>query len=397
MLLDDARQAADNYLGLDDEFSSEERGIRDTVRDFVERELRPSIAEHFEKGTFPLEMAPRFGDLGLLGANCDGYGCQSLGAVGYGLACQELERCDSGLRSFASVQSCLVIYPILTFGSEEQKTRWLPDLAAGRKIGCFGLTEPDFGSNPAGMRTVAKQDGGDYLISGRKAWITNGSIADVAVVWAKLGGSDGPIRGFLIERGTPGFSATNIERKFSLRASVTSELALDNVRVPASAMLPGSEELNLKAALMCLNQARYGIAWGVVGAASDCLAEALAYATERVQFDRPIAGYQLVQKKLVEMLAEITTAQLLCLRLARLKDAGTLKHHHVSLAKMNNVRVARDAARTAREILGASGITYEYRCGRHLCNMETVYTYEGTHDIHTLIVGQKLTGISAIS
>lgn len=385
---------ADNdFLSLEDELTDEEQAVQDMVRGFVTEAVLPVIEEHTLAGTFPLDLVPSMGELGFFGAMFEGYGCTKLSGVGYGILNQELERGDSGLRSFVSVQTGLVMYPIFAFGTGEQKQRWLPELAAGRAIGCFGLTEADFGSNPSGLITTAKRDGGDYVLNGSKMWITNGSLADVSVIWAKL---DGEVRGFLVEKGSRGYSAHDIKNKFSLKASVTSELVLDEVRVPASSYLPGSE-IGIKAALMCLNQARYGISWGAVGAASSCYEEALRYSKSRVQFSRPIAGYQLVQKKLVEMLTEISKAQLLCLRLGRMKDEGKLKHYHVSMAKMNNVKMALDAARTARDILGAAGICFDYHCARHLCNLESVFTYEGTHDIHTLIVGEKITGISAVS
>jgi len=382
-----------DFLDLDRDLTEEERMIRKMVRDFVDEEVMPIIDRHFEAGTFPEHLPRRLGELGLLGTKFDGYGSTDLGAVGYGLICQELERCDSGIRSFASAQSSLVMYPIHAFGSDEQKERWLPRLASGEAVGCFGLTEHDYGSNPGGMITVAKRDGKDFVLNGAKMWITNGNIADVAVVWAKL---DGKVRGFLVERGMPGYETNLIRQKFSLRASVTSELVFQNVRIPAENYLPGSE-IGLKAPLMCLNEARYGIAWGALGAASACYDEALRYAKNRVQFARPIAGYQLVQEKLVTMLTDITLGQLLCLRLGRLKDAGASTFYQVSFAKRNNVRMALETARTTRDILGAAGICYDFQCGRHMCNLESVITYEGTHDIHTLIVGERITGIPAYS
>jgi glutaryl-CoA dehydrogenase len=379
-----------DYYGVDELLTDEERLSRDSIRGFVDEEVMPTIARHFRDGTFPRELVPKLGALGVLGANLKGYGCAGMNAVAYGLIMQELERGDSGVRSFASVQGSLVMYPIWAFGSEAQKQRFLPRLARGEAIGCFGLTEPDFGSNPAGMLTTAERRGGKWVLSGSKRWITNGSMADVALVWAR---TDEGIRGFLVERGTRGFSTSDIHGKFSLRASVTSELVLEDCELPGDALLPGV--VGLKGPLSCLNQARYGIAWGVVGAAMACYDEALRYAKDRVQFSRPIAGYQLVQQKLVEMLSEITKAQLLCLRLGRLKDAGTMRPQHVSLAKRNNVSWALTIARLARDVLGANGITDEYQCGRHMCNLESVYTYEGTHDIHTLILGQDITGIAA--
>jgi glutaryl-CoA dehydrogenase len=332
-----------------------------------------------------------FGEMGLLGSSLTGYGCAGTGPTAYGLICQELERGDSGVRSFCSVQSSLVMYPIWAFGSDEQKQRWLPGMAKGELIGCFGLTEPDFGSNPAGMLTTAVKSGGGYRLNGTKRWITNGTIADVALVWAKL---DGTVRGFLIPaKSTPGFSSRDIHGKWSLRASVTSELIMEDAEVGEDALLPGVS--GMKGPLSCLSQARFGITYGAVGAMLACYDEALSYAKDRVQFSRPIAGYQLVQRKLVDMVSEITKAQLLCLRLGRLKEAGTLRPAQVSLVKRNNVAAARDIARDARDILGANGVTDEYQCGRHMLNLESVYTYEGTHDVHTLVVGQDVTGLAA--
>jgi len=381
-----------DYYALDDLLEPEERLARDTVREFVDAEVMPDIAGHFRAGTFPTGLVAKLGEIGLLGANLTGYGCAGMNSVAYGLVLQELERGDSGVRSFASVQGSLCMWPIHAYGSEEQKQRWLPPMARGEAIGCFGLTEPDFGSNPSGMRTTAQRTATGYVLRGTKRWITNGSMADVALVWAR---TEEGIRGFLVERGTPGFSAQDIHGKFSLRASVTSELILEDVAVPEDAVLPGVK--GLKGPLSCLNQARYGIAWGAVGAAMACYDEALSYAKERVQFARPIAGYQLVQAKLVDMLSEITKAQLLCWRLGRMKEQGKSRPEHVSLAKRNNVHVALHIARMARDVLGANGITDEYQCGRHMCNLESVSTYEGTHDIHTLILGQDITGISAFS
>jgi len=381
-----------DYFGVEELLTEEERMARDVVREFVEAEVIPIIEQHYREGTFPLHLVPRLGELGLLGANLHGYGLPEVGNVAYGLIMQELERGDSGIRSFASVQGALVMYPILTFGTEEQKAHWIPALAKGEKVGCFGLTEPDFGSDPGGMTTKAVQQGDAYILNGTKLWITNGSIADVAVVWAKL---DGTIRGFLVEKGTPGFSANEIHGKLSFRASITSELHFEDCRVPTSSLLPGTE--GLKSALMCLNQARYTIAWGAVGAAMACYDTALHYAKSRVQFGKPIASFQLIQKKLVWMLTEITKAQLLCLQLGRLKDAGTLRHTQVSMAKMNNAEKALEIARMARDILGAAGIVDEYPVFRHLCNLETVSTYEGTHDIHTLIIGRDITGLDALA
>jgi glutaryl-CoA dehydrogenase len=380
-----------DYYQIEELLADEERMTRDVARAFTDRQVLPIITQHFRDGTFPGELVRTLGDLGFLGANLHGYGCAGIGSVAYGLMMQELERGDSGLRSFASVQGSLVMYPIHAFGSETQKEHWLPRLASGEAIGCFGLTEPDFGSDPGHMATKATKVGAEYVLDGTKTWITNGSIAEVAVVWAKV---EGVVRGFLVERGRPGFTARDIHGKMSMRASVTSELALQACRVPAENLLPKSDGLG--SPLSCLNQARYGIAWGVVGAATACYQAALDYSRQRVQFGKPIASFQLVQQKLVTMLTEITKAQLLCLQLGRLKDAGRLRHTHVSLAKRNNVAAALDIARMARDILGANGIVDEYHVIRHLLNLESVYTYEGTHDIHTLIVGRDITGISAI-
>jgi glutaryl-CoA dehydrogenase len=379
-----------DYYQVDSLLTEEERLIRDTIRSFVSERVIPRIEKHYREGTFPKELVPQLAELGTLGSSLQGYGCAGLGPVAYGLIMQELERGDSGLRSFVSVQGGLVMYPIHAFGSEDQKERWLPAMARGEKIGCFGLTEPDFGSNPSGMLTRAVKKGDRYVLNGTKAWITNGTIADVAVVWAKL---DGEIQGFLVEKGTPGFSSKDHEGKFSLRASVTSELAFQDCSIPLESRLPKAE--GLKAALSCLNQARYGIAWGVIGSALAVFDEALEYSKTRIVFDKPVAGFQLQQRKLVWMANEITKGQLLCLQLGRMKEAGKATPQQVSLAKMNNCHVARECAKLGREILGANGVTDEYQVGRHLCNIESVYTYEGTHDIHTLIVGQDLTGIAA--
>jgi glutaryl-CoA dehydrogenase len=379
-----------DYYGVDELYSEEELAIRDTVRDFVGAEIVPIIGKHFTAGTFPRELIPVFGQMGLLGASLTGYGCPGTSASAYGLICQELERGDSGVRSFCSVQSSLVMYPIWAYGSDEQKQRWLPGMARGELIGCFGLTEPDFGSNPGGMLTTAKRSGGGYLLNGTKRWITNGSIADVALVWAKL---DGTIHGFLVPTTTKGFTARDIHGKWSLRASVTSELILEDVEVGEDALLPGVR--GLRGPLSCLTQARFGICYGAIGAAMSCYDEALRYAGDRVQFSRPIAGYQLVQQKLVEMVSEITKGQLLCWRLGRLKESGKLTPQQVSLAKRNCVYQAREIARDARDVLGANGVTDEYQCGRHMLNLESVFTYEGTHDIHTLVVGQDVTGLAA--
>jgi glutaryl-CoA dehydrogenase len=379
-----------DYYGIDELLTEEERMIRDTVRDFVSARVMPTIGKHFTAGTFPRELIPVFGEMGLLGSSLTGYGCAGTGPVAYGMICQELERGDSGVRSFASVQSSLVMYPIWAYGSEEQKQRWLPGMAKGQLIGCFGLTEPDFGSNPNGMLTTAVKTAGGYRLNGAKRWITNGSIADVALVWAKL---DGTVRGFLVPTKSKGFSAHDIHGKWSLRASVTSELVMEDCEVGEDALLPGVS--GLKGPLSCLSQARFGITFGAVGSMMACYDEALSYAKDRVQFSRPIAGYQLVQRKLVDMVQEITKAQLLCLRLGRLKEAGKLNPQQISLAKRNNVYFAREIARDARDILGANGVTDEYQCGRHMLNLESVYTYEGTHDIHTLVVGQDVTGLAA--
>ncbi len=379
-----------DYYQLDDELTEEELLVRKNVRKFVEARLDPIIAKHYEAGTFPMDLIPEIASLGLLGANLEGYGCAGMGAVAYGLAMQELERCDSGVRSFASVQGSLAMYPIWAYGSEEQKQKYLPKMAKGELIGCFGLTEPDFGSNPTGMITKAERVPGGFKINGVKRWITNGTIADLAVVWAKL---DGVVHGFVVDKGTKGFSAVKIEDKWSLRASVTAELFFEDCIVPESAVLPNVK--GMKGPLSCLSQARFGICWGVIGAAMSCYDTALSYAKERKQFSKPIAGYQLVQKKLADMVTEITKAQCLTLRLGRLKEQDKIKPAQISLAKRNNVAMALDIARTARDILGGNGIMYAYPPGRHMLNLETVYTYEGTNDIHTLIIGQDVTGIAA--
>jgi len=383
-----------DYLEIDSLLSEDELLVRKTVRSFVDNEVLPVITEHNRNGTFPSELVPKMAELGFFGANLEGYGCAGMSNVQYGLIMQELERGDSGLRSFVSVQGALVMFPIYTFGSPEQKTHWLPPLQSGRAVGCFGLTEPDFGSNPGGMRTRAKRKGNHYVLNGEKLWITSGSIADVAVVWAKVEDGDDEIAGFLVEKNRAGFSSYDIHGKFSLRASVTSGLLLQDCQVPAENRLPLAK--GLKAPLSCLSAARYGIAWGVIGAAMDCYDTSLRYALGRKQFaDKPIASHQLVQEKLVWMISEITKAQLLVLQVGRLKDTGRCDFSHISMAKRNNVWMALECARRAREILGAQGIADEYSIFRHMANLESVYTYEGTHDIHTLIIGQRITGIPA--
>ena len=384
--------SASDLYNIDSLLSEEERMVRDTVRQFVQKRVLPIIGEHFEAGTFPRELIPEVAELGLLGMHLQGYGCAGLSAVSYGLACQELEAGDSGLRSFVSVQGSLAMYPIHAFGSEEQKQRWLPGMAKGEIIGCFGLTEPDFGSDAGSMITSARRDGDSYVLNGAKMWITNGSVADIAVVWAKA--EDG-VRGFLVERGTPGFSTNDIHHKLSLRASVTSELHFDECRVPASSMLPNVR--GMRGPLSCLNEARFGIAWGATGAARACYEMALEYAKSRIQFKKPIASFQLVQQKLAIMATELIKAQLLALQLGRLKDEGLLHPVQISVAKRNNVREALKTAREARSVLGASGITLEYPISRHMNNLESVFTYEGTDDIHTLIIGQAITGINAFA
>ncbi len=377
-------------LAVDHLLSDEEHEIARTVRRFVDNEIKPNVADWWEEGTFPKEMGKQFGALGLLGMHLTGYGCAGTNAVSYGLACMELEAGDSGARSFVSVQGSLAMFAIHHWGSEEQKCRWLPEMAAGELIGCFGLTEADFGSNPAGMRTRARRDGSDWLLDGTKMWITNGSIADVAVVWAN---TDEGLRGFLVPTDTPGFSAPKLARKLSLRASVTSELVLDRVRLPAEAVLPGAS--SLRGPLSCLDEARFGIVFGALGAARDCLETAIAYARERQVFDRPVAGFQLTQEKLVDMALELQKGFLLALHLGRLKDAGELRPQQVSLGKLNNVREAIAIARTCRTILAANGITLEYPVMRHTNNLESVLTYEGTSEVHTLVIGKALTGVDA--
>jgi glutaryl-CoA dehydrogenase len=387
-----------DFYDIDGLLSEEERAVRDTVRAWIDDRLMPVIGEHYLAGTFPKQLIPEMAQLGLFGANLpEQFGCAGLNNVAYGLIMQELERGDSGVRSCASVQGALVMYPIFAFGSDEQKRHWLPRLASGEAIGCFGLTEPDYGSNPGGMITVAKETRDGWLLNGAKMWITNGSTAQVAVVWAKTGRPDDidSIRGFLVPTDTPGFSAKDQKGKLSLRASDTSELVLQDVCVPKSALLPGSG--GLKSPLLCLTQARYGIAWGAVGAAMACYDEAVSYAKTRVMFGRPIGGFQLQQARLADMLTGITQAQLLCLQLGRLKDQGKATPQQVSLAKRNNVAMATEVARETRRLLGANGILAEYQAMRHLANLESVYTYEGTHDIHTLILGQEITGLNAFN
>ncbi len=380
-----------DYLEIDSLFSEDELMVRQTVRDFVDEEVLPIIEHANREERFPMHLIPKMAEMGLFGATISEYGLPGLNHVAYGLIMQELERGDSGLRSFASVQSGLVMFPIYSYGSKEQKDFWIPKLATGEKVGCFGLTEPDFGSNPGGMRTHARRDGNSWVLNGAKAWITNGSIADVAVVWAK---TDGTVRGFLVEKGTPGFTTTYHMGKFSLRASVTSQLFFEDCRIPAESVLP--ETNGLKYPLSCLTQARYGIAWGAIGSAMATYNSALQYAKSRIQFGgQPIASHQLVQNKLAWMITEITKGQLLALQMGRLKDQGKLKPHHVSMGKMNNVNIALETARMARDILGANGISDEFPVIRHMLNLESVKTYEGTHDIHNLIIGEAVTGIPA--
>ncbi len=386
------KQYGPDYYNITDLLSEEELLIQQTAYDFVQTEFMPLISAHYEKATFPMELVPKLGELGFMGSSLpEESGGAGVSNVAYGLILHELERGDSGLRSFASVQGALVMYPIHAFGSDEQRATWLPALGSGEKIGCFGLTEPNFGSNPGGMSTKAIRDGDEWLISGNKMWITNGSLADVALVWAK--DEEGIVRGFLLEKGMEGFSSLGQHGKLSLRASVTSELVMENVRVPDSARLPNIE--GLKGPLSCLTQARYGISWGMVGAATDCYNTALDYSKDRKQFSKPIAGYQLTQAKLADMVTQITEAQLMVFRLGRLKDEGTMTFQQVSMAKRNNCAMARDIAKTSREILGANGITEDYSPIRHMANIESVYTYEGTHEMHTLILGQDVTGIAA--
>jgi glutaryl-CoA dehydrogenase len=377
-----------DYLAIDALLDEEEKAIRDTVRQFVRENVLPEVGDWFEQGILPREVVKGLADLGLFGMHLDGYGLPGASAVAYGLACLELEAGDSGVRSAVSVQGSLAMFAIWKWGSEEQKQRWLPAMHAGDVIGCFGLTEPDAGSDPGTMRTHARRDGSDWILNGAKMWITNGTIADIAIVWART--DDGEVRGFIVEQGTPGFTAPEIHKKLSLRASVTSELVLQDVRVPADSMLPGAS--TLRGPLSCLNEARYGIVWGAVGAGRACYEEALSYAKERIVFGRPIAAYQLTQQKLAEMALEVNRGTLVALHIGRMKDAGTLRPEHVSLGKMGNVRGALEVARSARSVLGGNGITLEYPVIRHMNNLESVITYEGTHEVHTLVVGNAVTG-----
>ena len=380
-----------DFMALEEELTEDQRMVRDTVRAWVTERFMPGVMEHFEAGTFPTDLIPELAELGVFGPNLpEKYGCAGLDNTAYGLICQELERGDSGLRSFCSVQGSLVMFPIYAYGSEEQRMEWLPQLASGKAIGCFGLTEPDFGSNPGGMRTTAVKKGGDWILNGRKRWITNGTGSHVAIVWAR---AEEGVRGFIVPSNTPGFSAPEQKHKWSLRASVTSELVLEDVRVPDSMRLP--EGNGLKAPLGCLTQARYGIAWGALGAALACFDEALQYSKQRIVFDKPLAGFQIPQKKLADMATQITLGQLMALRLGKLKDAGKLTPQQVSMGKRNNVHIALEVSRVCRDMLGANGISLEYQVGRHMCNLESVYTYEGTHDIHTLAIGHELTDLPA--
>jgi glutaryl-CoA dehydrogenase len=381
-----------DFLDLDSQLSDEERALRDTVRRFVRERVLPGIADWFERGEFPVDMAKEIGALGLFGMHLTGYGCAGASAVQYGLACMELEAGDSGFRSFMSVQGSLAMFPIWKYGSEEQKDQWLPKMAAGEAIGCFGLTAPDVGSDPASMRTTARLDGDEWVLNGSKMWITNGGIADLAVVWAR---TDDGVRGFIVPREAPGFTTRDIEKKLSLRASVTSELIFDDCRIPSENVLPGVE--GMRGPLSCLNEARYGIVWGAMGAARACFETAVEYAKTREQFGKPIGSFQLTQRKLADMLAELSKGQLLALHLGRMKDAGTVRPEHVSLGKMNNVREAIKIARECRTILGANGITLEYPVIRHVNNLESVLTYEGTNEVHQLILGKAVTGLDAFS
>lgn len=385
-----ARFEAIDFYNIDAHLSDEERMVRDAVRDWVSDQVIPIIEEHCREGTFPQELVPQMAEMGLLGVNLDGYGCAGMSNVAYGLVCQELERGDSGIRSFASVQGSLCMFPIHKHGSEEQRQKYLPGMAAGELIGCFGLTEPDFGSNPGGMLTTAVDDGDSYVINGAKMWITNGSLADLAIVWAKL---DGKIRGFIVEKDDGGFTAPEMKGKHSLKASVTSELVFQDCRIPKDRILPNVA--GLRGPFSCLNNARFGISWGAIGSAMACFDSARQYVGERIQFDKPLAGYQLVQNKLAWMVREITKGQLLALHLGRMKDDGTMFPEQVSLAKMNNVDIALEIARMARDMHGANGILDEYPVMRHMANLESVKTYEGTHDIHNLIIGRWITGIQA--
>ncbi|WP_136715676.1 acyl-CoA dehydrogenase family protein [Halorientalis salina] len=383
-----------DYVGLESDLTEEERMVRDTAREFVEEKVKPDVGQHWIDGTFPKDLIPEMGELGFYAPNLDGYGLPNLSETAYGLLMQELEAGDSGLRSMASVQGALVMYPIHAFGSEAQKDEWLPALGAGEAVGCFGLTEPEHGSNPAAMETHAEADGDGYVLNGAKTWITNSPISDVAVVWAKDRSTDGnPVRGFLVETDRDGVGTNKIDEKLSLRASITGEISLNDVHVPEENVLPGVE--GMKGPLSCLSQARYGIAWGAVGAAMDCFQVAKDYATDREQFGKPIGGFQLQQEKLAEMATQITNAQLLAHRMAELKERGDLEPQHISMGKRNNVRMAREQSRVAREMLGGNGITADYSPMRHVTNLETVYTYEGTHDIHSLIIGHDITGIPA--
>jgi glutaryl-CoA dehydrogenase len=381
-----------DYFCVDSLFSEEESMVRQTARRFAEERIAPLIRDCFRDARFPAELIPEMAELGFLGANLEGYGCAGMSNVEYGLVMQELERVDSGVRSFVSVQGALVMYPILTYGSDEQKQKWLPLLQSGKAVGCFGLTEPDFGSNPAGMRATARRDGADWVLNGEKTWITNGSAADIAVVWARA--EDGAVYGYLVERGTPGYTTSDIHGKWSMRASVTSSLSMADCRVKDANRLPGAA--GMKGPLSCLSQARYGIGWGVIGAAMDCYETARQYTILRKQFDdRPIASHQLVQEKLAWMITEITKAQLLAVQAGRLKDRGKIEPAHISMLKRNNVAMALECARLSRDLLGANGITDEYPIMRHLCNLETVKTYEGTDHIHALVIGERVTGIAA--